>query len=147
MAEEKYMCSLCDIQGKFENDICNECHSGLPDLPKKATETLKPTGTRHNAGKAPVSMVLEASHALKGCAQVLAFGAAKYDRGNWRNGLKHTEVCDSLIRHLTTYLAGEDKDEESGLPHVDHILCNALFLAELTHTHPELDTRSTAKPK
>ena len=99
-------------------------------------------GTRHNQGKAPISMVLEARHALEGCAQVLAFGADKYDRGNWRKGLKHTEIADSMIRHLSAYLAGEDVDPESGLPHVDHVLCNAIFLSETTRTHPKLDDRS-----
>lgn len=100
------------------------------------------TGERFNSGKAELSMVLEAHHALCGAASVLEFGKAKYSRGNWRGGLSHTQTCDSLLRHLSKYLAGEDKDEESGLAHVDHILCNALFLAEMVHTHPELDDRS-----
>ena len=97
---------------------------------------------RKNSGKAPLSMVLEANHALTGAAQVMAFGAKKYARGNWHKGLPHTEVADCLIRHLSAYLSGEDLDPESGLPHVDHVLCNAVFLAQLVRTHPELDDRS-----
>ncbi len=103
------------------------------------------TAARHNEGKAPLSMVLEAKNALTGCAQVLEFGAQKYDRGNWRKGLSHTQITDSLLRHLSAYLAGEDNDPESGLPHVDHVLCNAMFLSEMTRTHSELDDRSTTK--
>ena len=99
-------------------------------------------GTRYNDGKEQLSMILEARNALYGCAKVLEFGKAKYDRGNWRNGLNHTETCDSLLRHLSAYLSGEDLDPESELPHVDHVLCNALFLAEMLRTHPELDDRS-----
>lgn len=110
------------------------------------------SGARYNSGKRKLSLVLEAQHALEGCAEVLEFGMTKYSRGNWRKGLKVTEICDSLSRHLTKYLAGEDRDigpngeidqSYSGLPHVDHILCNALFLAELTRTRPELDDRGT----
>jgi hypothetical protein len=101
----------------------------------------KQLGDRHNSGKPEISMVLEARHAIAGCARVLEFGKEKYNRGNWRKGLPHLEVVDSLTRHLADYLAGIDTDDESELPHVDHILCNALFLAELTRTHPELDER------
>lgn len=97
---------------------------------------------RLNQSKPRLSMVLEAEHALNGCAEILRFGADKYARGNWRKGLSHTEICDSLLRHLCKYLAGENCDDESGLPHVDHILCNALFLSEMTRTHKELDDRS-----
>lgn len=98
--------------------------------------------SRFNENKRALSLVLEAKNALHGCASVLEFGAKKYARGNWHKGLKHTEICDSLLRHLSSYLAGEDIDEESGLRHVDHLLCNAIFLAEGTITHPELDDRS-----
>ncbi len=102
-------------------------------------ETFGPLecGTRNNNGKSQLSMILEAKHAINGCAAVLEMGAKKYSRGNWRKGLNHNEVVDSLLRHLTEYMSGEESDAESGLLHVDHILCNALFLAELTRTHPE----------
>jgi len=104
---------------------------------------VEPTlGTRHNAGKAPLSMVVEAREALTGCAGVLQFGAEKYARGNWHKGLLHTEICDSMLRHLSAYLGGEDKDPESNCLHVDHILTNALFLAQGVRKHPELDDRS-----
>lgn len=97
---------------------------------------------RYNTGKAPLSMIMEAKEALSGCAGVLQFGAKKYGRGNWHKGLPPTEVCDSMLRHLSSYLSGEDADPESGCPHVDHILTNAIFLAQGFRTHPELDDRS-----
>lgn len=98
-------------------------------------------GERRNAGKPVLSMVLEARHAWEGAAAVLQFGAKKYARANWRKGLKQTEIADSLARHLMAWAAGETTDPETGLPHVDHVLVNALFLANTARTHPELDDR------
>ena len=84
---------------------------------------------RYNKGKAPLSYVTSAKYALEGCAEVFAFGAEKYDRDNWKKGLPSNEIIDSLLRHLTQYQEGETHDEESGCHHLDHILCNAIFLA------------------
>lgn len=97
---------------------------------------------RHNKGKPQLSMVLEARNAINELAAVLGFGAEKYERGNWRKGMSWVQTADSMLRHTTAFLAGEDNDPESGLPHVGHILCNALFLAEFYTTHPEHDDRS-----
>lgn len=105
-------------------------------------ERFSRLASRHNTGKAQLSMILEARHALEGMAAVLEFGAKKYARGNWHKGLPHADICDSLLRHISRYLEGEDIDEESGKPHVDHIFCNAMFLAQGFRTHPELDNRS-----
>lgn len=116
--------------------ICYECGRVMGAV--KTNEKAD----RFNENKPKLSMVLEASHALDGAARVLMFGANKYDRGNWRKGLNHTEICDSLLRHLTAYLSGEDNDQDSGLPHVDHIQCNALFLSEMYHTKRGVDDRS-----
>lgn len=87
------------------------------------------TALRYNEGKSPLSMITEARYALEGCASVLDFGAKKYARGNWLNGLDDTNCIDSLLRHLVKYQSGETIDPESGCHHLDHVLCNALFLA------------------
>lgn len=99
-------------------------------------------GLRDNAGKLPISMVLEARNAIEGVAKVLRFGAKKYARSNWKKGLKVTEIMDSMLRHQLAFLNGEDADPESHLPHTDHIACNALFLAEMMHTRADMDDRA-----
>lgn len=102
---------------------------------------MKAKGTRHNAGKPKLSLVLEARHALEGAARILEGGLVEYGRANWRKGLKTTEIIDSAARHLVAIASGETFDPISGYPHADHFLCNALFLSELMQTHPELDDR------
>lgn len=98
-------------------------------------------GDRHNTDKPKLSLVLEAKHALEGCARALMYGLKKYSRGNWRKGFEHTSTMDSASRHLSAYAAGEDIDKESGLPHVDMALCNLVFLSEMYHTRKDLDDR------
>jgi hypothetical protein len=63
-------------------------------------------------------------------ARVLEHGDEEYGRGNWRKGLSWSETADSLLRHTLQFLNGEDIDPKSGLPHVDCMLTNAVFLSQ-----------------
>ena len=96
-------------------------------------------GNRYNEGKPRWSLVDFKD--LEGMVKVLEFGAMKYADHNWRKGLPHTEIVDSLVRHITAYLNGEDLDQESGLRHIDHMMCNTMFLSRMDRLHPGLDTR------
>jgi deoxycytidylate deaminase len=64
--------------------------------------------------------------------KVLQYGAKKYKPNNWRNVDDINRYWDALMRHCVAIERGEDFDEESGLPHRDHALCNIAFLTELT---------------
>ncbi len=87
---------------------------------------------RYNKGKPQYSLLdLEC---LEGCVRVLEFGAKKYSRDNWKKGLPTTQIIDSLLRHLGAVLRGELIDPESGLSHIGHIQCNALFLGNKNNT-------------
>ena len=100
------------------------------------------TANRYNKNKPKLTLVLDADKALSGAAAVLEFGLKKYSRGNWQKGLPWTETLDSLLRHAAAFNAGEDIDPETNLPHVHHITCNALFLAQHFETNKKLDNRS-----
>jgi Domain of unknown function (DUF5664) len=60
--------------------------------------------------------------------RVAEFGAKKYTPWNWAKGLPRVQLIGSLLNHTWAYLRGEDKDKDSGLSHVDHILWNAVAL-------------------
>lgn len=70
--------------------------------------------------------------------KVLGFGAKKYKPGGWRTVDNAVErYGDAAARHLAAYLDGEIIDPESGLPHLAHMSCCAIFLLELDPRHQE----------
>lgn len=48
---------------------------------------------------------------------------------NWRKGFLWTRLIAACFRHLKAILQCEDTDPESGLPHVDHLMCMVAFLS------------------
>jgi hypothetical protein len=60
--------------------------------------------------------------------QVLEFGALKYGVRNWEGGTSWTRFYDAIHRHLQAWASGEDNDPETGLSHLAHAICCALFL-------------------
>lgn len=81
---------------------------------------------RYNDSKPQYSLLDLAS--LEDTVKVLEFGAQKYDRDNWKKGLQFSQILDSMMRHIKALQSGEWIDPESGLPHIGHIGCNAMFL-------------------
>jgi hypothetical protein len=70
--------------------------------------------------------------AIKGLVQVLTFGARKYSPNGWRLVPSAEErYLAAAMRHIAARAGGEKVDPESGLRHIDHILTNVAFLAEL----------------
>ena len=61
-------------------------------------------------------------------AKVLAFGADKYSERNWEKGMVWSRPFSALLRHITAWWGGEDKDEETGYSHLWHAGCCILFL-------------------
>ncbi len=60
---------------------------------------------------------------------VLTFGANKYSAWSWPSTPDaRRRYFASAIRHAVAWVKGERLDPESGLPHLAHLVCNALFL-------------------
>lgn len=66
---------------------------------------------------------------LEEVARVLTFGAKKYSRDNWQHVPDAVNrYVAAMLRHLTAWRNGERLDPDSGLSHVSHMACSALFL-------------------
>lgn len=86
--------------------------------------------------------------ALQGVSRVFGYGAKRYDPGNWLLASRETtrqaldDYLSAALRHIAALqepgLTEEatdalltdfaELDEESGLPHIDHILCGLMML-------------------
>jgi hypothetical protein len=86
------------------------------------------TAIRYDSGKADWSLM--PWEAVEEINKVLEFGAKKYAKHNWQQGegFSYTRVLNSLLRHVFSYMRGEDLDPESGLSHMAHAGCNVLFI-------------------
>jgi hypothetical protein len=71
---------------------------------------------------------------LTGVAQVLTFGANKYGKHNWRNGIHISRLVDAALRHINAFNSGLDLDEESGLEHLYHATCCLMMASRFSNT-------------
>ncbi|WYM31507.1 hypothetical protein VL73_25 [Erwinia phage VL73] len=91
------------------------------------------TDMKYDKGKSRVDLLLDGCpNAIKSVSDVLTFGAKKYADHSWQgvdNGSSRYKAA--LMRHLLAHSSGELNDPESGLSHLSHVACNALFILEL----------------
>ncbi len=88
-------------------------------------------GAEHFDGGKPSIQYLLAMEGLEEVARVGEYGAAKYkDRWNYRKGMPWMKLCGSISRHLRDFILGRDKDKESGLRPLAHLVFDGLMLLE-----------------
>ena len=92
------------------------------DHGKKDNQSLKADADKPHPSLVPPALV-------RGVDAIREYGCTKYhDPENWRK-VEPQRYWDALLRH--TLAAWEDwtaVDDESGMPHLWHIACNAAFL-------------------
>lgn len=91
-------------------------------------------GKKYDSGKSMVGTLCRVfPRALLGVGQCIAFGTKKYPKpDNWKlveNAF--TRYQDSMMRHYLKFLAGQEKDSETNLLHLKHMVWNALAVLEL----------------
>lgn len=87
-------------------------------------------GAKLDAEKLDLTLVPASTTTI--IAAVMGYGVKKYTRDSWiavpDAGKRYFAA---LLRHLNAYQRGENLDTETGLPHLDHALCNLSFLIAL----------------
>lgn len=127
------------IPNGYSDPFANVAWPGLHVPPINLYNVPKQEALKYDSGKARMELIDPL--AMQGLAKVLEFGANKYAVDNWRKGFPLTRIIGSLERHLNAIKAGEDTDPESGLPHIDHVGCNWMFLSFFMKKRPDLDDR------
>lgn len=100
---------------------------------------------KRDAGKPRLTLVPR--KIITAIARVRMFGTDKYgDPDNWKK-VEVERYRDALFRHWLAYLDNpKGIDEESGLPILWHVACNAAFLCELETFNETEDDTAVATP-
>ncbi len=99
----------------------------------------EPKGLRYDAGKPRVDLI-DPDFLLQ-VGAVLEAGARKYAERNWEKGMDWNKVYASMLRHMLKWQAGETNDDETGLHHMAHVACNAMFLLNYYNKDVGFDNR------
>lgn len=86
---------------------------------------------KHDGGKRRLELIPTTAYEALG--DVLTYGAKLYGDNTWNRVDRHRYI-GALLRHLCLYLDDPlGVDKESGLPHIDHVFTNAMFLTHKVH--------------
>lgn len=140
-AYKKVKCPKCLGNGSFwigkSRTKCPNCEGvgevlrDIEDIEREeAWEAMNKQEAKADAGKPRLSLV--PTQIIYDIARVREYGDKKYDStDNWKTVEAHRYV-DAMFRHLLAFVTDPDgRDEESGLPHLWHLECNAAFLSEM----------------
>ena len=75
-------------------------------------------GIKHDDEKVPLDLL--PFDALLEIAKVYQYGAQKYARRNWEDGMRWGRMYAALHRHMWAWWEGENKDKETDLSHLIH---------------------------
>lgn len=83
-----------------------------------------------DAGKLQLTLVPR--EIIRAIARVRMYGNRKYgDSESWRR-VAPSRYRDAAFRHFLAYLDDpQGVDQESGIPHLEHLACNVAFLLEM----------------
>ncbi|MGI6751100.1 MAG: dATP/dGTP diphosphohydrolase domain-containing protein [Anaerovoracaceae bacterium] len=133
------------IDEEFRKEIIESSHKRQHEVSPTTEEILADVNmvSRKNdqsvkADDGKPRLTLVPRRIITAIAEIREYGNAKYgDPENWRD-VDPDRYKDAAFRHFMAYLDNPDgKDEESGLPHINHLACNIAFLIEMEGTERE----------
>jgi hypothetical protein len=133
----EWTCSKCGksyldtLNAIPENTICINCQRN--EVSEEAG------GVKYDNGKLRFDLIPPES--LKAIAEVFTFGAKKYGDRNWEKGISANRHFGAVQRHLWQWWQGKELDEESGLSHLSHAICDLAMLLATVQRRPDLDNR------
>ena len=88
---------------------------------------------KDDKAKVPLAILFDVPNTLEDVADVMRYGAEKYDRKNWSKCDDKERYVSATLRHLLAYQRGELVDEESGSLHLAHAITSLMFLNEIDY--------------
>lgn len=132
------ICGTCFYDERTEDlepcKSCKEYGNWLPRIKEKPeqnpVQNADPQDAKADEGKLDLTLV--PTKAIRDCAIVRDFGNRKYgSRDNWKQ-VSVERYTAALYRHLLAFIDDPNGvDEESGIQHYKHLLCNACFISAL----------------
>lgn len=150
-------CSLCKMY--LQDCVCppkmDWANAIDPDLFRTREEepvyNFNPVGdeinqeAKHFDDNKPELQYILSMRGLYDVARVGTYGAKKYGQYNYKAGMPWMKLLGSCSRHLVSFILGEDLDYESALPHLAHLIYDALMVMDYAYYHKELDDRYKQK--
>lgn len=100
----------------------------MQDAANNDPKNIHEIGLRFNAGKPACELFPPA--AMLELANGYGKGAEKYSPNNWRIGMRFGICVGAALRHIFKFMAGQNKDQETGVHHLALAAWNCLAIIQ-----------------
>lgn len=126
------------------NGLCSNCISRqyntlLPNI----GNSIPNVGKKNDQEKPDLSLIPK--DALFEMAKAFTYGANKYGRHNYREGIEISRLLAASMRHITQFNEGEDFDEESKALHLGNSMAGLAMAIYMYYNKKEMDNRYKKK--
>lgn len=91
--------------------------------------------------KGKVRLELIPPEAYLALGEVLTYGLIDHEINSWKQ-VEPDRFVGALLRHFIAYIKDPtSRNEESGILHIDHCLCNAMFLSSIVRNSIDKDKK------